>query len=61
LFRSWGGCFARQRPLSISSLSLLHIIKDPIWLYVVVEVLKPDTYKLANEKGELLTNAWNIQ
>jgi hypothetical protein len=29
--------------------------------YVVVEVLKPDTYKLANEHGEVLTNAWNIQ
>jgi hypothetical protein len=25
------------------------------------EVLKPDTYKLANEDGEELTNAWNIQ
>jgi hypothetical protein len=29
--------------------------------YVVVEVLKPGTYKLANEDGEELTNAWNIQ
>jgi hypothetical protein len=29
--------------------------------YVVVKVLKPDTYKLANEDGEELTNAWNIQ
>jgi hypothetical protein len=29
--------------------------------YVVVKVLKPDTYKLANEDGEKLTNAWNIQ
>jgi hypothetical protein len=26
----------------------------------VVKVLKPGTYKLANEDGEL-TNAWNIQ
>jgi hypothetical protein len=25
--------------------------------YVVVKVLKPDTYKLANEDGEELTNA----
>jgi hypothetical protein len=24
-------------------------------------VLKPGTYKLANEDGEELTNAWNIQ
>jgi transposase InsO family protein len=29
--------------------------------YVVVEVLKPGTYKLANEQGKVLTNAWNIQ
>jgi hypothetical protein len=29
--------------------------------YVVVKVLKPDTYKLANEDGEELTNTWNIQ
>jgi hypothetical protein len=29
--------------------------------YVVVKVLKPGTYKLANEDGEEPTNAWNIQ
>jgi hypothetical protein len=29
--------------------------------YVVVKVLKPGTYKLANEDGEELTNAWNMQ
>jgi hypothetical protein len=29
--------------------------------YVVVKVLKPGTYKLANEDSEDLTNAWNIQ
>jgi hypothetical protein len=29
--------------------------------YVVVNVLKPGTYNLANEDGEELTNAWNIQ
>jgi hypothetical protein len=29
--------------------------------YVVVKVLKPGTYKLANEDDEELTNAWNIQ
>jgi transposase InsO family protein len=36
---------------------------SPLWEgpYVVVEVLKPSTYKLANEDGEELTNAWNIQ
>jgi hypothetical protein len=29
--------------------------------YVVVKALKPGTYKLANEDGEELTNAWNIR
>jgi hypothetical protein len=29
--------------------------------YVMVKVLNPGTYKLANEDGEELTNAWNIQ
>jgi hypothetical protein len=29
--------------------------------YVVVKVLKLGTYKLANEDGKELTNAWNIQ
>ena len=29
--------------------------------YIVVEVLKPGTYKLANKKGEVFSNAWNIQ
>jgi hypothetical protein len=40
----------------------LHKLSPP-WEgpYVVVKVLKPGTYKLANEDGEELTNAWNIQ
>ena len=29
--------------------------------YIVAQVLKPGTYKLANEKGEIFTNAWNIE
>jgi hypothetical protein len=29
--------------------------------YIIVEVLKPGTYMLANEQGDVLTNAWNIQ
>src|SRR6185295_11875001 len=28
--------------------------------YIIAEVLKLGSYKLANEKGEVLTNAWNI-
>jgi hypothetical protein len=36
---------------------------SPLWEgpYIVVEVLKPSTYKLTNKQGETLTNAWNIQ
>ena len=29
--------------------------------YIVARVLRPGTYKLANEKGKILTNAWNIE
>ena len=29
--------------------------------YIIAQVLKPGTYKLANEKGEIFTNAWNIE
>jgi hypothetical protein len=29
--------------------------------YVIVKLLKPGTYKLANKDDEELTNAWNIQ
>jgi hypothetical protein len=28
---------------------------------IIAEVLKPSTYKLSNEKGEIFTNAWNIK
>jgi hypothetical protein len=36
---------------------------SPSWEgpYFVIKVLKPGTYKLADEDGEELTNAWNIQ
>jgi hypothetical protein len=29
--------------------------------YIIAEVLNPGTYKLSNEKGEIFTNAWNIE
>jgi transposase InsO family protein len=32
--------------------------EDP---FIVAEVLKPRIYKLANENGEIFTNAWNIE
>jgi hypothetical protein len=42
----------------------LHKLSPPwegSYVVVVVKVLKPGTYKLANEDGEELTNTWNIQ
>jgi hypothetical protein len=60
----------RRRDLSEGDL-VLRIRQDsrgrhklsPPWEgpYIIAEVLKPGTYKLANDKGEVLTNAWNIQ
>jgi len=29
--------------------------------YLIAQMLKPRTYKLANEKDEIFTNAWNIE
>jgi hypothetical protein len=29
--------------------------------FVIVKVLKPETYKLANSQGEVYSNAWNIR
>jgi hypothetical protein len=29
--------------------------------YIVVEILKPGSYNLSNEKDEIFTNAWNIE
>jgi hypothetical protein len=29
--------------------------------FVVAKVLKPGTYKLANNQGEVYNNAWNIR
>jgi hypothetical protein len=29
--------------------------------YIIVEVLRPDTYNIATMKGEVFTNAWNIE
>jgi hypothetical protein len=30
-------------------------------LFVIREVLRPSTYKLKDEKGRMLDNAWNIE
>jgi len=29
--------------------------------FVIADVLRPGTYKLANEAGEVFKNAWNIE
>ena len=29
--------------------------------YIIAQVLKPGTYKLAKEKGEIFINTWNIE
>jgi hypothetical protein len=29
--------------------------------FIIAKILKPGTYKLANEEGEVYNNAWNIQ
>jgi hypothetical protein len=29
--------------------------------FIIAQVLKPGTYKLANEQGEVYSNAWNIE
>jgi hypothetical protein len=29
--------------------------------FIIAKVLKPGTYKLANDQGEVYSNAWNIQ
>jgi hypothetical protein len=60
----------RRRDLNISDLVLRRSQNNkgrhkltPPWEgpYIVVEVLKPGTYKLSNDKGEIFTNAWSIE
>jgi hypothetical protein len=29
--------------------------------FIIAKILKPRTYKLANEQGEVYSNAWNIE
>jgi hypothetical protein len=29
--------------------------------FIITKILKPETYKLANDQGEVYSNAWNIQ
>jgi hypothetical protein len=35
----------------------------PAWEgpFIIAKILKPGTYKLANDQGEVYNNAWNIQ
>ena len=41
-FSLWGGCFAKQPPLSLTSLSLLHITKNLTW-HCMRRAMKPLT------------------
>jgi hypothetical protein len=29
--------------------------------FIIAKILKPGTYKLANDQGEVYNNAWNIE
>jgi hypothetical protein len=29
--------------------------------FIIAKILRPGTYKLANDRGEVYSNAWNIQ
>jgi hypothetical protein len=35
----------------------------PTWEgpFIIAKILKPETYKLANDQGEVYSNTWNIQ
>jgi hypothetical protein len=35
----------------------------PFWEgpFIIAKILKPGTYKLANNQGEVYSNAWNIR
>jgi hypothetical protein len=35
----------------------------PLWEgpFIIAKIFKPGTYKLANDQGEVYSNAWNIQ
>jgi hypothetical protein len=62
--------YVRMRDLNVGDLVLRrsqntkgrHKLTPP-WEgpYIIAEVLKPDTYKLSNKKGEIFTNTWNIE
>jgi len=60
----------RSRDLKVGDLVLRlrqsnkgHHRLTPPWegSYILAQVLKPETYKLANEKGEIITNAWKFK
>jgi hypothetical protein len=45
------------------SLRRYHARRVPPWEgpFIIAKVLKPGTYKLANDQGEVYSNAWNIE
>jgi hypothetical protein len=60
----------RSRDLQVGDL-VLHLRQDargrhkltPPWEgpFIITNILKPETYKLANSQGEVYSNAWNIR
>jgi hypothetical protein len=60
----------RERAFNISDLVLRLVQSNkgrhkltPPWEgpFIIAEVLRPGTYKLKDEEGRTLTNAWNIE
>jgi hypothetical protein len=57
-------CVGTQSPKYIEmaqghiSLSLTPPCEGP---FIIAKILKPGTYKLANDQGEVYSNAWNIE
>jgi hypothetical protein len=60
----------RRRDLNVDDLVLRRSQNNKGWHkitlpwegpYIIAKVLKPGTYKLSNEKGEIFTNTWNIE
>jgi hypothetical protein len=68
--RCYHNRYVRKRDLNVGDLVLRQSQSTkgrykltPPWEgpYIIAEVLKQGTYKLSNEKGEIFTNAWNIE
>jgi hypothetical protein len=50
----------RPRGFQVGDL-VLQLRQDARGPFIIAKILKPGTYKLANDQGEVYNNAWNIQ